>query len=34
MDAAKAFVQSSRVREVMTTAGVKGQPTAWFTTKV
>jgi heme-degrading monooxygenase HmoA len=34
MDAAKAFVQSSRVREVMTAAGVKGQPTVWFTTRV
>jgi heme-degrading monooxygenase HmoA len=33
MDAAKTFVQSSRLREVMTAAGVKGQPTVWFTTK-
>jgi hypothetical protein len=34
MDEAKAFVQSSRVREVMTAAGVRGEPSVWFTTRV
>lgn len=33
MDAAKAFMQSPRLREVMMAAGVKGVPTAWFTTR-
>jgi hypothetical protein len=34
MDAAKAFVNSPRLREVMQAAGVKGEPTVWFATKV
>jgi hypothetical protein len=29
-DKAKAFIESPRLREVMTTAGVSGQPTAWI----
>lgn len=34
MDAAKAFMASDRLREVMKAAGVQGEPRAWFTTKV
>ena len=34
MEAAKAFVESPRLREVMTAAGVQGTPDAWFTTRV
>ena len=33
MEAAKAFMASDRLREVMMTAGVQGEPKAWFTTK-
>ncbi len=33
MDAAKAFVGSDRIREVMREAGVLGEPEVWFTTK-
>ena len=33
MDAAKAFMQSERLREAMTDAGVQGEPKAWFTTR-
>jgi hypothetical protein len=33
MDAAKSFMASDRLREVMTAAGVQGEPKAWFTTK-
>ncbi len=33
MDAAKSFMTSDRLREVMTAAGVKGEPKAWFTTR-
>jgi len=29
-DKAKAFMESPRLREVMKTAGVNGQPTAWI----
>jgi hypothetical protein len=32
MDAAKAFVASPRLREVMMAAGVQGEPVMWFTT--
>jgi hypothetical protein len=31
LDAAKAFVESADLKDAMTTAGVKGQPTIWFT---
>jgi heme-degrading monooxygenase HmoA len=34
MDAARAFVSSPRVREVMARAGVQGEPTVWFATRV
>jgi quinol monooxygenase YgiN len=34
MDAAKSFMASDRLREVMTAAGVQGEPKVWFTTKV
>jgi hypothetical protein len=30
LDKAKAFAQSDRLRQVMTSAGVAGQPTIWF----
>jgi hypothetical protein len=33
MDAARAFVGSDRLREVMQRAGVQGEPTVWFTNK-
>ena len=33
MDAAKSFMASERLREVMMTAGVQGEPKVWFTTK-
>jgi quinol monooxygenase YgiN len=33
MDAAKAFLGNPRLREVMTAAGVRGEPTAWFATR-
>jgi len=33
MEAAKAFMQSPRLREVMMAAGVQGEPTVWFATK-
>jgi quinol monooxygenase YgiN len=33
MDAAKAFMQSDRLREVMMEAGVEGEPKVWFTTR-
>ena len=31
LDKAKAFMESPRLKEVMTAAGVTGQPTVWFT---
>jgi len=34
MDAAKSFIQSDRLREVMMAAGVQGEPDIWFTTGV
>jgi len=34
MDAAKAFVGSNRLREVMAEAGVKGEPIVWFAARV
>jgi hypothetical protein len=33
MDAAKAFAESARLREVMQEAGVEGKPEIWFTRK-
>jgi len=33
MDAAKAFMRSERLREVMTAAGVQGEPSVWFARK-
>jgi hypothetical protein len=33
MDAAKAFMNSDRLREVMMAAGVQGEPSVWFATK-
>jgi quinol monooxygenase YgiN len=33
MEAAKIFMGSDRLREVMTEAGVQGEPIVWFTTK-
>lgn len=33
MDAAKAFMGSDRLREVMMDAGVQGQPDVWFATE-
>ena len=33
MDAAKSFMSSERLREVMVAAGVQGEPTVWYTTK-
>jgi hypothetical protein len=33
MDSAKAFIGSERLREVMTEAGVDGEPKVWFTTQ-
>jgi quinol monooxygenase YgiN len=33
MDAAKSFMSSDRLREVMMAAGVQGDPKVWFTTK-
>jgi quinol monooxygenase YgiN len=33
-DAAESFVASPRLREVMDKAGVAGEPSVWFTTKV
>ena len=32
LEAAKAFVESDRLREVMGQAGVMGEPDIWFTT--
>ena len=34
MDAAKAFMADSRLAEAMPKAGVVGEPTVWFTTRV
>ena len=34
MEAAKAFAASARLKEVMAAAGVEGQPTVWFATRV
>ena len=34
MDAARAFMGSPRLREVMAAAGVQGEPIVWFATKV
>ena len=31
LQSARAFVESERLREVMTSAGVAGEPTIWFT---
>ena len=31
LEAARAFAAGSRLREVMATAGVKGEPAVWFT---
>ena len=31
LDAAQAFVESDRLREVMASAGVAGEPQIWFT---
>jgi quinol monooxygenase YgiN len=33
MDAAKSFMQSDRLREIMTEAGVQGEPNIWFATQ-
>jgi hypothetical protein len=33
MDSAKAFIGSERLREVMTEAGVDGEPKVWFTNR-
>lgn len=33
MDEAQAFLDSDRIKEVMTAAGVAGEPTVWFTEK-
>jgi quinol monooxygenase YgiN len=33
MEAAKAFMGSDRLREVMMEAGVQGEPDVWFATK-
>ena len=33
LDSAKAFANSPRLREVMQSAGVQGQPEVWFTTR-
>jgi hypothetical protein len=32
-EAARAFMDSPRLREIMTAAGVKGQPSVWITEK-
>ncbi len=32
LDAAQSFVESDRLREVMASAGVAGEPQIWFTT--
>ena len=34
MDAARAFAGSDRLREVMKSAGVEGQPSIWFARRV
>lgn len=34
MEAAKSFMTSPRLEQVMREAGVKGSPDVWFTTKV
>lgn len=34
LEAAKSFTQSARLGEVMSEAGVAGEPTIWFTTQV
>ena len=34
MEAAKVFMANPRLGEVMAAAGVQGEPTVWFTTKV
>lgn len=31
LESARQFAQSDRLREVMSTAGVSGEPTIWFT---
>ena len=33
MESAKAFAASARLKEIMSEAGVTGEPTVWFTTK-
>jgi hypothetical protein len=32
LESARAFVDSSRLREIMAAAGVSGEPVLWFTT--
>ena len=34
LDTARSFVESDRLREVMASAGVAGEPQIWFTTPV
>ncbi len=34
LQSARGFVESARLREVMSSAGVAGEPTMWFTTPV
>ncbi len=34
LDEARSFAESDRLREVMTSAGVAGEPQIWFTTQV
>ena len=34
LDAARSFVESDRLREVMASAGVTGEPQIWYTTPV
>ncbi len=34
LDEARSFSESDRLREVMTSAGVGGEPQIWFTTQV
>ncbi len=33
MESAKAFAANPRLKEIMSEAGVTGEPTVWFTTK-
>ena len=34
LEAARTFVESERLREVMSAAGVSGEPSIWFTTQL